>query len=819
MSRALIFCAVVAGLSQLFSSVPAYAGEHNYVEALQKSIYFYEIQRSGPLPREENNFLATQLHRGFLPNRVEWRGDSYLDDGHYNQFGEPIGLDLTGGWHDAGDHVKFGLPMAFSASVVGWGIWEFWDAYEKSGQLVYALDNIRWVSDYFMKAHVADYEFYGQVGDGIIDHSLWAAPETQWPELKRIHGAEAYRPALKLTMDNPGADLVAQTAAALTIASMIFKRNSVNEPQDADYARELLRHAEQLFDFAYKTKDYTHNGEDPNPGTYTNSMIDDKGNNYAMNYYNATSGAKDEIPWAAGWLYLATNNADYLHKAEEGYNEIAGNTGHFAWYPSWDDIRNAVYFLMQKVAATPDYARDTAISDGERIDGFYNYELHSSNYIQQMMHNKAYTPAGMLYLDGFASARAAAMVAMVAMVQRKYLVEQSMKRGSQQELLEFARQQIDYILGDNPHELSYVAGYGSRWQLAAHHRASHGSTRNDINDPSAPVHVLYGALVGGPADDDSYSTDRADFPMTEVATDMNAGLTGALAGLAGVYGGMPLADFPLPEDRSQAGVQVLARVGYPSGDTRGSGALLNIKILNRTAYPPKEIVDARFRYFMDLGDEVDNGYVIKDLVVAYYYNSFDRNNVVLNKWGDDPGLYYVEGEIGTISPVGDVQMSASMELYVGNYELGGWDFANDYSYRGLDADSFEPAKNIVLYSSDGKILWGREPNITQATPSSASSSQRSRNSSSGASASSVSSKGSTSSSRSSIHNDPAMGAGGLSGWFTAFLVALVACLRGCEKSIINAGWQRNASSSVNLAIGAGLAKSGFQRRILSPPPG
>jgi len=267
---------------------PAAHADFNYAEALQKSIYFYEAQRSGPLPDADNNFLANDLHAGFLPNRVEWRGDSYLEDGLYDQYGKYLGLDLTGGWHDAGDHVKFGLPMAFSASVVAWGVWEFWDAYETRGQLKYAIDNLRWVCDYFLKAHVDKYEFYAQVGNGEIDHSLWAAPETQGPQLKREHGAEKYRPALKLTLENPGADLVGQTAAALAICSMIFKKNAADNPQDAVYAKELLVHAEQLFDFAYRTKDFDHGGLDPHPGTYTNSLEDDKGYNYARSYYNSS---------------------------------------------------------------------------------------------------------------------------------------------------------------------------------------------------------------------------------------------------------------------------------------------------------------------------------------------------------------------------------------------------------------------------------------------------------------------------------------------------------------------------------------------------
>ena len=96
---------------------PVRAADFNYAEALQKSLYFYEAQRSGPLP-------AT--------NRVVWRGDSALTDG------ADAGVDLTGGWYDAGDHVKFGLPMAASTTLLAWGILEYRDAYANSGQLDYA---------------------------------------------------------------------------------------------------------------------------------------------------------------------------------------------------------------------------------------------------------------------------------------------------------------------------------------------------------------------------------------------------------------------------------------------------------------------------------------------------------------------------------------------------------------------------------------------------------------------------------------------------------------------------------------------------------
>ena len=132
-------------------------GKYNYGEALQKSLLFYELQRSGKLPDKV---------------RCNWRGDSGLNDGKDN------GLDLTGGWYDAGDNVKFNLPMSYTSSMLGWSIIEDAKAYEESGQLSYALGNIKWANDYFIKCHPSDEVYYYQVGDGNQDHSYWGAAET-----------------------------------------------------------------------------------------------------------------------------------------------------------------------------------------------------------------------------------------------------------------------------------------------------------------------------------------------------------------------------------------------------------------------------------------------------------------------------------------------------------------------------------------------------------------------------------------------------------------------------------------------------------------
>ena len=92
-----------------------------------------------------------------MNNKISWRGDSGLKDG------EDVKVDLSKGMYDAGDHMKFGLPMAFTATVLSWSILEYGDHMDKVDQLEKAQDSLKWITDFLVKAHPDDNVLYIQV--------------------------------------------------------------------------------------------------------------------------------------------------------------------------------------------------------------------------------------------------------------------------------------------------------------------------------------------------------------------------------------------------------------------------------------------------------------------------------------------------------------------------------------------------------------------------------------------------------------------------------------------------------------------------------
>ncbi|WP_027343313.1 glycoside hydrolase family 9 protein [Hamadaea tsunoensis] len=621
--------AVAAGLTgAVTATAPAHAAvTYNYGEALQKSIWFYEAQQSGTKPSW---------------SRVSWRGDSALTDG------SDVGLDLTGGWYDAGDNVKFGFPMAASTTMLAWGAVENRSAYASSGQLTNLLNNLRFVNDYFIKAHPSANVLYGQVGNGGTDHAWWGPAEVM----------KMARPAYKVDASCGGTELAAETAAAMAASSIVFR------PTDSAYADKLLTNATQLYTFADTVRK-----------KYSDCITD------AAGYYQSWSGYNDELVWGALWLYRATNQQSYLDKAEAGYANLStepqSTTHSYKWTQDWDDKTYGSYVLLAKLTGKQQY-----IDDANRWLDYWTVGVNGAKI--------TYSPGGQAWLQQWGSLRYSANTAWVALVYSDWLTDATRKARYH----DFALSQINYILGSNPNNRSYEIGFGNNPPINPHHRTGHGSWTDSLTSPTNNRHVLYGALVGGPGSaNDAYTDDRSNYQMNEVADDYNAGFTSALARLYGEYGGTPLASFPPTETPDDNEMYIEAGVNA----TGSTFTEMKATVYNKSAWPARKLTNGSFRYYFTL----DGTTTPSQISLTSAYNQCSAPTGPTQFSGN---VYYVtvscSGQV--IAPAGQSDWRREVQFRITS--AGTWDPTNDWSYQSAIARD----AHMTLY--DGSTLvWGTAP--------------------------------------------------------------------------------------------------------------
>ncbi|KAK9000420.1 hypothetical protein V6N11_080920 [Hibiscus sabdariffa] len=435
-----------------------HSGQHDYSDALSKSILFFEGQRAGVLPKDQ---------------RMEWRADSGLNDGR-----STYDTDLTGGYYDAGDNVKFGFPMAFTTTMLAWSVIEFGELMPPN-ELRNALVAIRWATDYMLKTISQPNRIFVQVGDPYMDHNCWERPEDMDTE-RTVYAVDA---------PNPASEVAAETAAALAASSMAFR--SV----DPGYAETLLRNSDRIFQFAdnfrgaYSDNDHIRDGVCP--------------------FYCDFSGYQDELLWGAAWLRRASQDNSYLNYIENNGKTLGAddNINEFGW----DNKHAGLNVLVSK----------------EVIEGnMYNlqsYKFSADSFMCTLIPDSSsshidYTPGGLIYKPGGSNLQHATTISFLLLVYANYLHH------------------------DNPMGLSYMVGYGNRYPQRIHHRGSSLPSVKDhpgfiackegsiyFNSSNPNPNVLVGAIVGGPGEDDVYGDDRADFKKSEPTTYINAPFVGVLA--------------------------------------------------------------------------------------------------------------------------------------------------------------------------------------------------------------------------------------------------------------------------------------------------
>lgn len=271
-------------------------GHDLYKPLIPLTLQFFQVQRCGDAP--------ALLHE-----------ECHLSDGLINS-GPKNGrrLDASGGWHDAGDYLKFYVTIAFSTDMMLAAFLQQPQVFQSDDKnkipavLQEARIGLDWLDKMWLQGDPS-YLFY-QVGD-ISDHSKWRLPE-----------ADPDKPARMVwpVEEGKGANLAGKGAAAMAMAAVIWG-DKTKLYYDRDYAYEMLKAAKSLYLYGKKRPEVQS----------------------AAGFYEETSSS-DDMALAAAELYRATGDRNYLRDARD-YAFEAGSAGGL----NWGDVHALAHYELAKI--------------------------------------------------------------------------------------------------------------------------------------------------------------------------------------------------------------------------------------------------------------------------------------------------------------------------------------------------------------------------------------------------------------------------------------------------------------------------------------
>ena len=666
---------------QLSAAPVSAAASLDYAKALQMSLFFYECQQAGKLPDW---------------NRVEWRADSNVND------------DVDGGWYDAGDHVKFNLPMAYSAAMLAWGLYEYQDGVKACGELTNYVNNLKWTLDYLAACDLGTKAIF-QVGLGQVDHTWWGPVE-----LYEYGMAEQGNSGKRGHLEGRNCSAVtAEMGAALAAGSVALKGLV-----DQSVLDSYVKHSVNLFKMA---------DADRSDDTYQDS--DAKGFYRSSHFY-------DELFWCANWLYIATNDNSYLDKAASYIPNLGKEMGQdilkYTWSQCWDDVQQGGTLL---------YAINTG--DAEWV-------AQAKKHIDYWMNEGKKLDGGLCWVDSWGCLRYANTIGFMAAVATDHLFANDANAAKYKT---FYETQVNYALGDNPKNQCYVVGYAANSPCHPHHRTAHGSWKNSDETPEESRHILYGALVGGPNEDGSFVDKRNNFVNNEVATDYNAGYTALLCKMVTEHGGKSDPAFPYPEERDD---EIFTECKVTNSK---SGSTYSLKMTNHTAWPARVIDNLSMRVYVDLSEITAAGFKPSDVQIrcdrdqsAMYASEGVKTAVISEMQHESGDLYYVEitfPDGRAMLPISEGRQQCEILLALVYPDYGsGWDASNDYSAQGIGSEANKKTEYVPVFEN-GTLIYGKTPDGAVGKGSISASAPASGSPQSGTTASSTTTSSTTTSSTTS----------------------------------------------------------------------
>jgi peptidoglycan/xylan/chitin deacetylase (PgdA/CDA1 family) len=244
-------------------------------------------------------------------------------------------VDASGGWHDAGDQLKYLITSsnATARMLLAYELdpTKFGDRVDDMGRplpngIADVLDEAKWGLDWLHKLHPHPDHLYHQVADD-RDHTGWKYPDKDDSDYG--WGANSYR-VVYFADGNPQglskhkseatgvANLAGRSAAAMALAARIWK----NDLEDPVFAEKCSEAARELYEMGKRAEGYQ------------------QGNSFKAPYRYMENTWADDMEWGAAELFKTTGDKKYLADAEH-YAEVIGATswlphdkvGHYEFYP------------------------------------------------------------------------------------------------------------------------------------------------------------------------------------------------------------------------------------------------------------------------------------------------------------------------------------------------------------------------------------------------------------------------------------------------------------------------------------------------------
>lgn len=243
-------------------------------------------------------------------------------------------VNATGGWHDAGDQLKYLITGSYATAhmLKAYELFPktFADEVNYLGQsgsnkIADVLDEAKWGLDWILKLHFQPDQLIHQIADD-RDHRGWKMPDKDISDYG--WGPNGYRVAYFATGEPQGlnkykseatgvSNLAGRSAAAMAIAARIWKKDL----KDSIFSAICLKAAKSLYKLGKDKEGFQ------------------QGNSYGAPYRYSEKTWTDDMEWGAAELYKTTKENVYLEDAKK----YAIKTNTVSWMP-YDSVPHYEFY-------------------------------------------------------------------------------------------------------------------------------------------------------------------------------------------------------------------------------------------------------------------------------------------------------------------------------------------------------------------------------------------------------------------------------------------------------------------------------------------